>query len=53
MFARKKNRNKQNLLKTEGPLCEKDEQANVMDRARKYQKKALELWRSLIRKKQK
>jgi len=35
------------LLKTDFPLCEKDEQAQSMERMRKLQTEALKLWRSL------
>lgn len=34
-------------LKSEGPLIEKDEQGQAMERARSPQKKALEKWRRL------
>jgi hypothetical protein len=38
------------LLKTDFPLCEKDEQAQCMERMRKLQKEALKLWRALKKK---
>lgn len=34
-------------LKSEGPLIEKDEQAQAIEKARSFQKKALEKWRHL------
>lgn len=37
------------LLKTEGPLCEKDEQALAIERAKLLQKEALEKWERLKR----
>jgi hypothetical protein len=36
-------------LKTEGPLCEKDEQALAIERAKLLQKEALEKWERLKR----
>jgi hypothetical protein len=35
------------ILKTEGPLCEKDEQALMIERAKLLQKEALEKWKRL------
>ena len=37
------------VLKTEGPLCEKDEQALAIERAKLLQKEALEKWERLKR----
>jgi hypothetical protein len=37
-------------LKTEYPLSEKDEQAGCMERMRKLQKEALNVWRALKKK---
>ena len=37
-------------LATQYPLCEKDEQANCMERMRKLQNEALRLWRALKKK---
>jgi hypothetical protein len=34
-------------LKSEGPLIEKDEQAQAIEKARSFQKQALEKWRRL------
>ncbi|RAV59602.1 hypothetical protein DIU36_05085 [Mucilaginibacter rubeus] len=38
------------LLKTDFPICEKDEQAQCMERMRKLQAEALKLWRALKKK---
>jgi hypothetical protein len=35
------------VLKTEGPLCEKDEQALAIERTKLLQKEALEKWQRL------
>jgi len=35
------------ILKTEGPLCEKDEQALAIERTKLLQKEALEKWQRL------
>lgn len=40
-----------NRIKTDRPLCEKDEQGEAIERMRKYQNQALKLWRSFIQKK--
>ncbi|MDN5286655.1 MAG: hypothetical protein JWR38_2929 [Mucilaginibacter sp.] len=37
------------VLRTEGPLCEKDEQALAIERAKLLQKEALEKWQRLKR----
>ncbi|MFA6085518.1 hypothetical protein [Mucilaginibacter sp.] len=37
-------------LVTEGPLCEKDEQAIAIERAKQLQKEALEKWERLRKK---
>lgn len=34
-------------LKSEGPLIEKDEQAQAVEKAQSFQKRALEKWRRL------
>lgn len=35
------------FLKTEGPLCEKDEQARAIERSKKLQADALKKWRDM------
>ena len=35
------------LLKTEGPLCEKDEQARAIERSKKLQAEAIKKWREM------
>lgn len=40
-----------NRIKTDRPLCEKDEEGEAIERVRKYQNQVLELWRSMIKKK--
>jgi hypothetical protein len=37
------------LIKTEGPLCEKDEQGLAIERTKLLQKEALEKWQRLKR----
>jgi hypothetical protein len=52
MITRKKaNKNvgDKNRIKTDRPLCEKDEQAEAIEKTRKYQNQVVELWRSFIK----
>ena len=52
MNTRKKANNyidDKNRIKTDGPLCEKDEQAEAIEQMRKYRNRVLELWRSFIK----
>jgi hypothetical protein len=52
MITRKKVNNNvgdKSRIKTDRPLCEKDEQAEAIEQMRKYQNQVLELWRSFIK----
>jgi hypothetical protein len=52
MITRKKANNyigDKNRIKTDRPLCEKNEQAEAVERMRKYQNQVLELWRSFTK----
>jgi len=46
----KTNANRGKPLKTEYPLCEKDEQTRRIEEVRKLQAQALQIWRSLKKK---
>jgi hypothetical protein len=39
-----------NRIKTDWPLCEKDEQGEAIEQMRKYQNQVVEIWRSMIKK---
>jgi hypothetical protein len=39
-----------NQIKTDRPLCEKDEEGEAIEQMRKYQDQMLEIWRSMIKK---
>ncbi|MDB4922988.1 MAG: hypothetical protein JWQ54_4971 [Mucilaginibacter sp.] len=43
------NQQRAQVLKTEGPLCEKDEQGESIERTKLLQKEALEKWERLKR----
>lgn len=39
-----------NRIRTDRPLCEKDEEGEAIEKMRKYQDQILEIWRSMIKK---
>jgi len=39
-----------NRIKTDRPLCEKDEEGEAIEQMRKYQTQVLETWRCMLKK---